>query len=120
MKHKFNYLSLLSLLSLVAVLGLFTENKGLLGFLGFLYYLRYIRIMPDELFILELQKAASFAFMAEMLVLLPAMFACHLLCSPASAVPTAFATSFVAAALSFTAALMYQEHKELTGAENGQ
>ena len=66
MKHKINYLGLLSLLALIGILGWITENNGLFGFVGFAYYLRYFWVIPDEFFRLNVQKAATFAFMGEM------------------------------------------------------
>ena len=62
MKRKINCLGLLSLLSLIALLAQPTNNEGLYGFLGFAYYLRYFFVQPDELFRLNLQKAATAAF----------------------------------------------------------
>ena len=59
MKNKLGYLSLLALL---AALGFLTDNKGYLAFLGFLYYIRYFFIIPDELFVANVQKAATPAF----------------------------------------------------------
>ena len=71
MKQKINYLGFLSLLALIAILGWLTENKGLYGFFGFAYYFRYFRVIPDEFFRLNVQKAATFAFMSEMISLVP-------------------------------------------------
>ena len=67
MKHRINYLGFLSLLALIAVLGWRTGNKGLYGFFGFAYYFRYYWVIPDEFFRLNVQKAATFAFMSEMI-----------------------------------------------------
>ena len=71
MRKKFNYLGLLSLLSLVSLLGRITENTGLYGFLGFIYFIRYFWIIPDEFFRQNVQKSATFAFMAEMIAFVP-------------------------------------------------
>ena len=73
---KINYLGFLSLLALIAILGWCTENTGLYGFLGFAYYIRYFWVIPDEFFRLNVQKAATFAFMSEMISLVPFMFVC--------------------------------------------
>lgn len=59
MKNKLGYLSLLALL---AALGFLTDNKGYLAFLGFLYYIRYFFVIPDELFVANVHKAATPAF----------------------------------------------------------
>ena len=76
MKRKINCLGLLSLLSLIALLAQPTNNEGLYGFLGFAYYLRYFFVQPDELFRLNLQKAATAAFFTQLLSLVPLMFFC--------------------------------------------
>lgn len=112
-----NYLGFLSLLSLIAVLGLTTDNNGLFGFFGFIYYIRYFWVIPDELFRLNFQKAATFAFMAEMISLVPFMFLCNYLYESARAVPMAFGLSFAAAILAFTIALILLEWKEQKGAQ---
>ncbi|MBU5626284.1 DUF3796 domain-containing protein [Oscillibacter sp. MSJ-2] len=118
MRHGLNYLGFLSLLALIAVLGWTTENEGLYGFLGFAYYLRYFWVIPDEFFRLNVQKAATFAFMAEMISLVPFMFACSFLFGAVKAVPTAFGLSYAAAILAFTAALLALEWKEQKGAND--
>lgn len=59
MKNKLGYLSLLALLGM---LGFWTDNQGYWGFFGFLYYIRYFFVVPDELFKMNVQKAATYAF----------------------------------------------------------
>lgn len=118
MKVKINYLGLLSLLSLIGILGWTTENAGLYGFFGFAYYIRYFRIIPDELFRLNIQKAAAFAFMSEMISLVPFMFICSYIYGSGKAVPTAFGLSFAVTVFAFTAALIILELKEQRGASN--
>nr|WP_296487298.1 DUF3796 domain-containing protein [uncultured Acetatifactor sp.] len=117
-KHTFNYLGLLSLLALIAVLGIVTENTGLYGFFGFAYYLRYFWVIPDEFFRFHVQKAATVAFMTEMVSLVPFMFVCAGIYGSIKAVPTAFGLSFAAAIFAFTVVLMILEAKERKGAEN--
>jgi len=118
MKHKINYLGFLSLLALIAVLGWTTENTGFYGFFGFIYYLRYFWVIPDEFFQLNVQKSAIFAFMAEMVSLVPFMFICSYIYGAAKAAPAAFGLSFAVAILAFTAALTVLEMKERNGADN--
>ena len=118
MKHKINYLGFLSLLALIAILGLITDNHGLYGFFGFAYYLRYFWVIPDEFFQLNVQKAATFAFMSEMISLVPFMFVCVYIYGAAKAVPTAFGASFAVTIFVFTIALIILEWKERKGAEN--
>ena len=73
MKCRINILGFLSLLALIAVLGWQTDNTGLYGFFGFAYYIRYFWVMPDEFFRQNMQKAASCAFMSQMISLVPFM-----------------------------------------------
>ncbi len=118
MKYKINYLGFLSLLALIAILGFTTGNTGLFGFFGFVYYIRYFWIIPDEFFRLNVQKSATFAFMSEMISLVPFMFVCSHIYSTDKAIPTAFGLSFAVAILAFTAALVVLELKERKGASN--
>lgn len=118
MKHKINYLGFLSLLALIAVLGWRTGNEGLYGFFGFAYYFRYFWVIPDEFFRLNVQKAATFAFMSEMILLVPFMFVCTFAYGAAKAVPVSFALSFAVTILAFTIALIFSEWRERKGAEN--
>lgn len=116
MKRKINCLGLLSLLSLIALLAQPTNNEGLYGFLGFAYYLRYFFVQPDELFRLNLQKAATDAFFTQLLSLVPLMFFCASLYGGTAAVRTSFGLSFALGILSFTAALLFLELREQRGA----
>lgn len=118
MKRRINYLGFLSLLVLIAILGWQTENKGLYGFFGFAYYFRYFWVIPDEFFQLNVQKAATFAFMSEMVLLVPFMFVCTFIYGVAKAVPISFALSFAVTILAFTIALIFHEWRERKGAEN--
>lgn len=111
-----NYLGFLSFLSLIAVLGWKSENSGLFGFFGFLYFIRYFWVIPDELFRLNVQRAAAIAFMLGMISLVPSMFICSALWNISSAIPAAFALSFVVSAASFTFSLVGMEWKEQRGA----
>lgn len=118
MKFRINYLGFLSLLALIAILGWTTENTGLYGFFGFAYYIRYFWVIPDEFFLLNVQKSATFAFMAEMISLVPFMFVCSYIYGDAKAVTTAFGLSFVVTVFAFTTALIALEVKERKGAAN--
>ena len=110
MKRQVNYLGFLSLLALISILGWRTGNTGLYGFFGFAYYLRYFWVNPDEFFRLNVQKAATFAFMSEMISLVSFLY------GGARAVPAAFGLSFAAAIFAFTIALAILEWKERKGA----
>lgn len=112
---KINWLGFLSLLSLIAVLGWQHQETGLYGFLGFIYFIRYFWVVPDELFILNVQKSATIAFVASMAVLAPAMFAASPIYGISAAVPMAFALSFAAATISFNLSLAVLEWREQRG-----
>mgnify|MGYP001038277172 CR=1 FL=1 len=116
MKHKINYLGFLSLLAFIAILGWTTKNTGLYGFFGFAYYLRYFWVIPDEFFLLNVQKAATSVFMAEMISLVPFMFVCSYIYGSIKAVPTAFGLSFAVSIFTFSAVLIILEAKERKGA----
>ena len=118
MRKKFNYLGLLSLLSLVSLLGRITENTGLYGFLGFIYFIRYFWIIPDEFFRQNVQKSATFAFMAEMIAFVPFMFICAYIYDGSKAVATAFALCFAVVIIAFTLSLAVHEWREQRGALN--
>lgn len=118
MQKNINYLGFLSLLSLIAILGITTDNSGLFGFLGFAYYLRYFWVIPDEFFKLNVQKAATFAFMLELISLVPFMFVCTYIFDAKKAVPMSFGLSFAVVIFAFTIILMVLEWKERRGADN--
>ncbi len=115
-KKRINYLGFLSLLSLIAVLGIRHPGSGLFGFFGFFYYVRYFWVVPDELFLLNVRKSASAAFMAEMVFLVPFMFICAAIYGVPAAVPMAFGLSFCVCILSFTVSLTVWEWRERRGA----
>ncbi len=116
MNRNFNALGLLSLLSLIALLGRITGEPGWYGFFGFAYYLRYFAVQPDELFRHNFRRAAAFAFLAEMVALVPLVFVCLWLYGSAGAAATAFALSFAVAVFAFTGALQVLEWQERRGA----
>lgn len=118
MKHRINYLGFLSLLALIGFLGWRTDNAGLYGFWGFAYYLRYFWVIPDEYFRLNVHKAATLAFMSEMISLVLFMLICTYIYGAANAVRTALGSSYAVAIFVFTIALAVLEWKERNGAEN--
>ena len=112
-----NYLGWLSLLSLISVLGWKSGNTGLYGFFGFIYFLRYFWMIPDEMFLLNVQKSATIAFMLSMVSLVPLMFSCSVFYNISAAIPMAFALSFVVSTLAFTFVLTGLEWRERRGAK---
>lgn len=113
---RINYLGFLSLLSLIAILGWKSENTGLFGFFGFIYFIRYFWVIPDELFLVNVQKSATIAFLLGMISLVPFMFICSVIYNISAAIPMAFALGFVISAISFTFSLVLTEWKEQRGA----
>lgn len=107
-----NYLGLLSFLSLLAILGWVTENKGFYGFLGFLAYVQYFWVIPDELFLQNVQKSCTIAFFAEMISLIPLMFFCIMF----EDIPAAFGLSFGIGIFVFSIALAVLEWRDQRGA----
>ncbi|WP_026895971.1 DUF3796 domain-containing protein [Clostridiisalibacter paucivorans] len=109
---KFNYLGLLSLLSLIGFLGWKTGDISLYGFFGFGYYIRYFFIIPDELFELNVRKAATSAFLCQMISLVLFMFLGYFVYLDARAIPFAFGLSFATAIFVFSIYLMVLEYRE--------
>ena len=118
MKWKFNYLSLLSLLSVIGILGFFTENKGFWGFFGFLVYVRYFSVVPDEMFQLNVRKAATISFFTEIISLVFFVFLFVMLYQSKKGLPMAFEMSFAVAIILFSICLTVLEWREMKGAEN--
>ncbi|MCI8417267.1 MAG: DUF3796 domain-containing protein [Lachnospiraceae bacterium] len=111
-----NYLGFLSVLSLIGLLGFQNQSSGLYGFFGFLYFVRYFRVLPDELFLQNVRKSATCAFLGEMISLVPFMFLGTAVSSISAAIPMAFASSFVVAVLCFAFSLILLEWREQKGA----
>lgn len=115
MKTRMNYLGFFSLLALISILGVTTGNKGFFGFLGFLSYVRFFSVIPDELFRQNVQKAATYAFITEMIFLVPAMLIGSLWIEQDHLVPFTLALSFALAMIVFTVMihfLLWQEQKD--------
>lgn len=111
-----NYLGFLSLAALLAPLGYFTGESGFYGFLGFLYYLRYFTVLPDEFFLQNVRRAATTAWITEMVLLTPLTYLFFVLSGPARSLPMGFGLSFAAAIFVFTIALAVYEYREMQGA----
>jgi hypothetical protein len=61
MKNKLAYFGLLGFLG---ILGIVTDNKYFLAFFAYFVFFRYLTVKPDELFKLNVQRAATPAFFA--------------------------------------------------------
>ena len=105
-------------LALMALPALICVWAFAFGFLGFAYYLRYLRVQPDELFWLNVRKAAFAAWFAE-IITLPLLFAGLALCGMGErALRTAMGLSFAAAILAFTIVNLVLEYREAGGISN--
>lgn len=112
---RMNYLGWLSLLSLISVLGWKSGNTGLYGFFGFIYFIRYFWVIPDELFLLNVRKSATIAFMLSMVSLVPFMFSCSAIYNISAAIPMSFALSFAVSTIAFAFTMTGLEWKERRG-----
>ncbi len=110
---KSNKLGFLSLLALLGVLGLIT-NRPLSGFFGFAYYIRYFFVIPDELFMENVRKAASMGFFSGVAAVGLAA-AIHVLLPDVLSGTAVVAASYVVSVFVFTIALLVYEVKEQRG-----
>ena len=110
---KLNKLGFLSLLALLGIMGI-TTHRPLLGFFGFAYYIRYFFVTPDEMFLLNVRRAASIGFFAGVWATGLAL-AVHLLFPTFLPSNMALASCYVVSTFCFTIALMIFEIKEQRG-----
>lgn len=115
MKRAFNPMGLLALPALAALLYLPTGDPDFLGFLGFLVFLRYFWVIPDELFLLTLCRAATLSFLAECILIGPALLFFYLRAPGVNPMPQALGLSFAAALIFFCIYHSYLEWRELRG-----
>ena len=59
MKNKYGFIGFISLLGLI---GVFNGNKDFYAFITFAIFFKYFFVTPDEMFIENMRKAASWAF----------------------------------------------------------
>ncbi len=111
---KLNRLGFLSLFAIIGVLGLVSDNKGLTGFFGYAYYIRYFFVIPDELFITNIRKAASFGFFSGILATGIALIL-HILFPGLLSNAMILASCYVVSVFCFTFALIVLEIKEMGG-----
>lgn len=110
---KINKLGFLSLLSFLGILGIITDNKQLLGFFGFSVYFRYFFITPDELFIENVQKSASFGFFSG-IAATTISISLHLIWPSIITSQIALVSCFVVSILCFSIILVILEFKEMS------
>ena len=117
MKHSFNPMGLLALPALAALLYFPTGNRDFIGFMGFFYFIRYFWVNPDELFLLTLRRAATWAFILEVGLFPLLMLGRYLLAPAANPIPFALGLSFAAALIFFCLYHTWLEVKEMRGLE---
>ena len=117
MKRTFNPMGLLALPALAALLCWPTGDRSFLGFLGFLVFLRYFWVIPDELFLLTLRRAATLSFLVECILIGPALLVFYLRSPGANPMPGALGLSFAAALIFFCLYHTLLEWRETRGME---
>lgn len=103
-----NRISLLGLLGFLGLLGIPTRNPGFYGFFGFLGFFGFAKTLPDEMFKLNVNKAAKNAFFAG-LILYPAVVVVGVLTSYSVAYGLGFALNFAVQILVFSISLTRYE-----------
>lgn len=111
---KLNRLGFLSLFAIIGVLGLVSDNKEFAGFFGYAYYIRYFFVIPDELFIANIRKVASFGFFSGILATGIALIL-HILFPGLLSNAMILASCYVVSVFCFTIALIVLEIKEMGG-----
>lgn len=111
---KFNYLSLFSLFSLFALQVVINPdpNYRFLGMLAYLVYLSYLFVYPDELFIKNAFKSASYSFLLVVLLMASFMFSYYVFGSTLIDIELAFWSIFMIINISFNLFLAIFEIRE--------
>ena len=111
MKNKFGYFGLLGL---IGILGFLTDNPGFYGFFGFFGYFAFFKVIPDELFKLNVQKAATPAFFVGIVItaitLVYSAFTKNI-----SVVVAGFAINFAISIFVFSIIFIYLNYNESKG-----
>lgn len=111
MKNKLGYLGLIGVLG---VLGIITENKGYLAFFAYFVFFRYFTVRYDELFQLNVQKAATPAFFTGLIAQLLTITTTALT-NNMSYLVKGLALSFSISTAVFIIRMVVFEYKELKG-----
>ncbi len=111
---KLNPLGFLSLLALLGFMGLMEGHSAMYGFFGFACYLRYFFVTPDEMFMLNLRKAATIGFFCGVSFNGIAV-AIHLLLPALLTNNQALVVCYVTGIFSFTITLLFLEVRETRG-----
>lgn len=65
MKNKFGLIGLVSLLGLW---GIYIDEPIFLSFFAFIIFFEYLFVTPDELFVANMQRAATWAFLSNLII----------------------------------------------------
>lgn len=65
MKNKFG---LIGFVSLLGILGFYTDERLFLSFFAFALFFEYLFVIPDELFVENMRKAAMWAFFSNLTI----------------------------------------------------
>lgn len=109
MKNKFGYFGLIGF---IGILGLVTDNHYLLAFFSFFVFFRYFFVIPDELFKLNIQRAATSAFFTGITIQIITI-AISAFTKSSSYLITGYSLSFSISIALFIFILVIAEFKEL-------
>lgn len=108
---------LIGLFSVIGIMGLITKNASLYPFLAFAVFFEYLFVEPDEMFVENMRKAASWAFYTELVI--TALITCILVIpSPETALLKGAGAGFGIALVVFCLTTAYFDWKDLRGVSN--
>jgi hypothetical protein len=111
MKNKLGYFGFIGF---AGVLGFLTHNPGFYGFFGFFGYFAFFKVIPDELFKLNVQKAATTAFFIGIVITVITLV-CSAFTRNTSIVIAGFAIDFAVSIFVFSIIFIYLNYNESKG-----
>ena len=106
-----NKLGFVSLLALLGIGGIITESKGMLSFFCYIVYIRYFFVVPYELFLKNVSKAASIGFFGGIFATGIAV-AIHMIIPQFLSSNLVLGSCFIAGTVCFTVMLLILEIRE--------
>ncbi len=108
---------LIGLFSIVGVMGVVTQNTSLYPFLAFVVFFEYLFVEPDEMFVENMRKAASWAFYTQLAIV--ALITCaSIVPFPETALQKGAAAGFGIALVVFCLTTAYFDWKDRRGVLN--
>lgn len=105
---------LIGLFSIIGVMGVITQNTSLYPFLAFVIFFEYLFVEPDEMFVSNMRKAASWAFYTELVI--TALITCiAIFLFPETALQKGAGAGFGVALVVFCLTTAYFDWKERRG-----